>query len=573
MKLKRSDILIAAFAAAMAIFGGVEWLNWRLTVRMQEAEESVAHTHVVQASLNKLLSLLDEVESGARGFVVTGDPAFVEPFEGELKAVTEQQRSLEQLMHDAEQSARLSTLESLIAEGVAMSRRNVELRQNAGFDAARQQVASGRGKAVMDKIRAEFGRMDAREQTLLDQRSAAARRESNTTQRFTILGTSLSFVLLMAVFALVLSENRLRQRAQDQLERFFSLSLDMLCISSADGYFKRISPAFTQTLGWSVEEILARPFLDFVHPDDRAATLTEVERQVVAGETILQFENRYQHKDGSWRWLSWKSVPQPGGLMYATARDITDGKAAEEQIVQLNADLGVHATQLEAANKELESFAYSVSHDLRAPLRAMDGFSQALLEDYEGQLDPTGQGYLRRVRAGAQHMGQLIDDLLSLSLVTRSAMTFDHVNLTALARKVIAELLPDQAGRAVQWEVSDGLTGLGDTRLLHLALVNLLGNALKFTGRCEQARIEVGQQVHGVEHVFFVRDNGAGFDMAYADRLFGAFQRLHTPLEFPGTGIGLATAQRIIHRHGGRVWAEAQPGKGATFYFTLPTAE
>ena len=169
-------------------------------------------------------------------------------------------------------------------------------------------------------------------------------------------------------------------------------------------------------------------------------------------------------------------------------------------------------------------------------------------------------------------MGQLIDDLLSLSQVTRTEMTFDRVSLTVLARKVIAELRPQPAGRAVQWEVRDDLTARGDPRLLQIVLGNLLSNALKFTGQREHARIEFGRQDQGTEQVFFVRDNGAGFDMAHANRLFGAFQRLHSPHEFPGTGIGLATVQRVIHRHGGRVWAEAEPGKGATFYFTLPTA-
>ena len=367
-------------------------------------------------------------------------------------------------------------------------------------------------------------------------------------------------------------ERRVEERTAE-LNRFFTLSLDMLCIASADGYFKRISPAFTQTLGFSVEEILSRPFLDFVHPDDHSATLLEVEKQVAAGETVLNFQNRYRHKDGSWRWLSWKSMPQPGGLMYASARDVTERRQAEETIAQLNAELHAHATRLEGANKELESFAYSVSHDLRAPLRGMDGFSQALLEDYAGQVDATGQDYLRRIRGGAQRMGQLIDDLLELSRVTRSEMVWDPVDLTALAHKVIAELQPQQAGRAVEWDVSDPLTARGDLRLLQLVLENLLANALKFTGKSEHPRIEFGQVAHEAEPVFFVRDNGAGFDMAYANRLFGAFQRLHSPLEFPGTGIGLATVQRIIHRHGGRVWAEAKPGKGATFSFTLEAAK
>jgi PAS domain S-box-containing protein len=566
--------LLAGFVAALALLGVVAALNWHHAARTQETAAWVAHTHKVRDQLNKAVSSMQDVETGERGFVLTGTPAFLEPYHAAVASVATELRSLRTLTADnrGEQQV-LDVLELRITRMLDHSALVVQLRRDAGFAPAQAEVLSGRGKAVMDTIRAEFAQMDATEHTLLDQRSAANKRESDAAQRFTIVGTSLGFVLLIAVFALVLRQERLRQRAEDEVDRFFSVSLDMLCISSADGYFKRISPAFMKTLGWSVGEILARPFLDLVHPDDAAPTLREVERQVIAGEKVLHFDNRYQHKDGSWRWLSWNSMPQPGGLMYATARDITEQKQIGEQIIQLNADLRARATQLEAANKALESFAYSVSHDLRAPLRGMDGFSQALLEDYEGQLDATGRDYLRRVRAGAQQMGQLIDDLLSLSQVTRSGMAMQPVNLTALARKVIAELQPQQAGRAVHWEVSDPLTAHGDPRLLQIALVNLLANALKFTGKCAQARIEFGQQTQGAEQVWFVRDNGAGFDMTYADRLFGAFQRLHTSLEFPGTGIGLATVQRIIHRHGGRVWAEAQPGKGATFYFTIPTAE
>jgi PAS domain S-box-containing protein len=574
MKPTLHHTLLAGFVAALALIGIVAGLNWRHAVRTQETAEWVAHTHEVRYELNKVLSSLQDVETGERGFVLTGIPAFLEPYYAAVEGVAAKVRSLRTLTADnPDQRQILDMLEPLIKRKLDHSALVVQLRRDAGFAPAQALVVSGRGKVAMDAARAGIARMDAVEDKLLTERAATAQREIDTARRLTLAGSSLSFVLFIGVFALLLRENRLRQGAQVQRDRFFTLSLDGLCIAGTDGYFKHLSPAFSQTLGYTTEELLARPFLDFVHPDDRAATLAEMEK-LELGVPTLQFENRYQGKDGSWRLLSWKVQPVvKEGLLYATAHDITERKQAEETIVQLNADLRAHAAKLETANKELESFAYSVSHDLRAPLRGMDGFSQALLEDYEGQLDATGQDYLRRVRAGAQRMGQLIDDLLSLSLVTRSAMTLDAVNLTALARKVIAELQPHQAGRAVQWEVSDRLTARGDTRLLQLALVNLLANALKFTGKCEQARIEVGRRGQGAERVFFVRDNGAGFDMAYADRLFGAFQRLHTPLEFPGTGIGLATVQRIIHRHGGRVWAEAQPGKGATFYFTLPTAE
>lgn len=227
------------------------------------------------------------------------------------------------------------------------------------------------------------------------------------------------------------------------------------------------------------------------------------------------------------------------------------------------------AAQLEAANKELEAFSYSVSHDLRAPLRAIDGFSLALLEDYTGQLDAQGQDFLHRVRAGAQKMGQLIDDMLQLSRLTRGEMHIAPVNLSALALEIIEDLRRSDPTRRVEFLCAEGLDARGDERLLRAALSNLLNNAWKFTGKQLDARIEFDATATEDGPVFVVRDNGAGFDMAYAHKLFGAFQRLHRAEEFPGTGIGLAIVHRIIRRHGGNVWAEGAVGKGAAFYFTL----
>jgi signal transduction histidine kinase len=225
--------------------------------------------------------------------------------------------------------------------------------------------------------------------------------------------------------------------------------------------------------------------------------------------------------------------------------------------------------ELAAANNELEAFSYSVSHDLRAPLRSIDGFSQALLEDYADKLDVSGKNYLQRVRSATQRMSLLIDDLLNLSRVTRSEMRREAVDLSALAGSVMDELRKGDPGRGVRAVIADGLVAEGDSRLLRVVMENLLGNAWKYTSRHDGATIEFGLHQNGGRPVYFVRDDGAGFDATYADRLFGAFQRLHAATEFPGTGIGLATVQRIINRHGGKVWAEGAVERGAIFYFTL----
>jgi light-regulated signal transduction histidine kinase (bacteriophytochrome) len=264
-------------------------------------------------------------------------------------------------------------------------------------------------------------------------------------------------------------------------------------------------------------------------------------------------------------------------LAVVTVADITERKRAEQEIRQLNAELEQRVrertAQLEAANQELEAFAYSVSHDLRAPLRGIDGWSLALVEDYGGQLDGRACQYLNRVRSETQRMGALIDDLLQLSRVARAKLERQAVDLTSLAGAIAGRLKEASANREIEFLIMPELAATGDARLLAIALTNLLDNAAKFTGPRAKACVEVGQMRQNGERPFYVRDNGVGFNMTYAGTLFAAFQRLHKPSEFPGTGIGLATVQRVIARHGGRVWAEAKPDQGATFYFTIPAAE
>lgn len=242
---------------------------------------------------------------------------------------------------------------------------------------------------------------------------------------------------------------------------------------------------------------------------------------------------------------------------------------AEKEIRLLNENLKRRAAELEASNKELEAFSYSVSHDLRAPLRILDGFSQAVLEDYSDKLDATGKEFLKQIRNSSQLMARLIDDILNLARITRTEIRLQIVDLSNLAVEVTNELKLVYPGRKVDVVIQPDLKAYGDAHLLKIVLANLLGNAFKFTGRQPAARIEFGVTDRGGAAAYFVRDNGAGFDMAYVNKLFKPFQRLHHPDEFTGTGIGLASVQRIISRMGGKIWAEGEVGKGATFYFTL----
>ncbi len=316
-----------------------------------------------------------------------------------------------------------------------------------------------------------------------------------------------------------------------------------------------------------------------VHSVRLADSLRDNDLWVAREGKAVQFEESYPHGvGGSMRTYSSVKFPMRDneGQVYAIcgiSTDITERIIVEEKVRKLNADLEIRVHErtadIEASTRELDAFAYSVSHDLRAPLRSLNGFSQALLEDYSGVLDDTGKDYLRRIHRNVRNMGQMIDSLLSLSRATRADLNRGAIDLSALTSEIAAELSAADPGRDVTVEIADNLRCTGDPQLLRLVLRNLLGNARKFSAKTPCARIDVGQVDVDGEGVFFVRDNGAGFDMRYASKLFSAFQRLHSAADFEGTGVGLATVQRIVSRHGGRIFAEAEPGKGATFYFTL----
>ncbi|MBV8637724.1 MAG: PAS domain-containing protein [Candidatus Eremiobacteraeota bacterium] len=314
--------------------------------------------------------------------------------------------------------------------------------------------------------------------------------------------------------------------------------------------------------------VIGRSVVEFTPQFDRDGVALKSFKEALAHERAVTYETAIRD-----RWYEARLYPFATGVA-AYVRDVTPRKTEEERILHLNAELerrvAQRTQQLELANKELESFSYSVSHDLRAPLRAIDGFSQALAEDYAGALDDRARGYVDRVRRAAQRMADLIDALLRLAKVARAPISFDDVNLSALAQSVAQDCRDGEPERRVTVRIVEGLRAAGEPNLLQVLLQNLVGNAWKFTRHAAAASIEVGRNADGE---FFVRDNGAGFDMAYGNKLFGAFQRLHPADEYEGTGIGLATVARIVHRHGGAIRAEGAVGAGATFYFTLPASK
>jgi PAS domain S-box-containing protein len=390
------------------------------------------------------------------------------------------------------------------------------------------------------------------------------------------------------------------QRASDdQLRAFYELDLVGLAITSPEKGWVRVNHCLCQMLGYSEQDLRKMTWAQLTHPEDLAADIEQFSRILANEIDGYSLEKRFISRAG-------KIIPTQlvvrcthkanGEVDYVTAmvEDITERKCAEQEIRRLNADLEQRVVDrtanLDAAirnltgeiderkrveqallssNKELEAFSYSVAHDLRTPLRGIAGFARLIEEDYAANFDAEGKDALHRVQDAAQKMGRLIDDLLKLSSLTRAEMNAEAVDLSVLAGAVVDELMAGEPGRSATFEIPPQLEVRGDKRLLAVLLDNLLGNAWKFTAKRADARIELGVHAQDGKPAYYVRDNGVGFDMAHAVNLFRPFYRMHGAGEFPGTGIGLATVQRIVQSHGGRIWAEAAIGQGATFYFTL----
>jgi PAS domain S-box-containing protein len=372
------------------------------------------------------------------------------------------------------------------------------------------------------------------------------------------------------------------QQAQDKrhavartARSLIEASPDPLVTISPLGKITDVNKATEAATGVGREEMIGTDFAQYFTNAESASTGY---KRVLAEGLVRDYPLTIRDRSGRQMDVLYSATTyadESGELqgVFAAARDVTERKRAETEIRELNATLEQRVqertTELEAANKELSAFAYSVSHDLRSPLRTIDGFSRILEEDYGSRVDDEGRDSLHRVRAAAQKMGGLIDDLLKLSRLSRSEMTREQVDLSALTRGIAEELRTGDPARNVTFDIAPGLVVHGDKALLTILLDNLLGNAWKFTSKHPSARIEIGVTEKEGQSVYFVRDDGAGFDMAHVGTLFAPFQRLHGMAEFPGTGIGLATVQRVVQRHGGRAWAEGEVEKGATFYFTL----
>ena len=378
-----------------------------------------------------------------------------------------------------------------------------------------------------------------------------------------------------------LAEAALRDSEARYRSLFEQAGVGVVEMASETGRLLRVNAKICEILGYARAELEAMTFQELTHPEERARDAGQVERLRRGEQPCYAVEKRYLHKDGSTVWAALTVTPlwapgQPPTHLVSTIADITARKRAEAELQELTAGLerrvAERTADLQAANRELDAFAAAASHDLRGPLRAMNGFSQALLADFADALPGEARQYLDRIQDGARRLDEIIEGLLRLSRSSRDPLQREAVDLTALIHLIRQDLEAAEPDRQLTWQVEEGLTVRGDPRMLDSVMLNLLGNAWKYTLRTPEGRIEVHAEGEGPDRTICVADNGAGFDMAYAGRLFQPFQRLHRQDEFPGIGIGLATVQRILQRHGGTIRAEAAPGRGATFRLRLPAA-
>lgn len=546
----------------------------------------VDHTDQAISEATQVRFDLVSLQNGIRGFVIANNPYFLENYRSFEKNLSLDVDKLRATTSDnSEQQARINDLTIQIKAWQDWANQ-VITSENAHLNAS-SQVISGDGERSMrvlqDKISAVIGAEDSLRSERHRDVQASARRTILLAAVLTlVLGAFLTYFSRRQLLSLA----RIYQQSQDSISQYAaregaraaearyqqlvdSIKDYAIIMLDTHGNVTSWTSGAEKIKGYHASEIIGKHISTFYIPEDVHSGKAETELRVAAEEGRYEDESWRVRKDGTRFWANVVLFPlrDHNGIVTGYAkvtRDLTERKKIEDELRR-------NSVALTAANKELEAFSYAVSHDLRAPLRGIDGFSQALMEDYGNELNDEAKDYLRRIRSGVQRMGRLIDDLLNLSRLTRGKMVVGEVNLSQIAKDIVSELREREPSRDIEVKILDGLVTRGDIGLITAALENLISNAWKFSSKTQHSQIEFGSILMNGETVYFVRDNGAGFDMAYADKLFGAFQRLHHINDFQGTGIGLATVRRVVLRHGGNIWADSEVGKGATFYFTLNT--
>ncbi|HEY9044917.1 MAG TPA: CHASE3 domain-containing protein [Ohtaekwangia sp.] len=568
MKLYFQQRVIAGFLVAIVIISALAVYSYLNNRRSVQKSLSVAHSNEVLYHTEQVWSLIANQESAQRGYSITGDDVYLKPYRRTSEIIYEHLAGLRNLISDnVYQQRRAHLLEELIDRKLKFNQQLLRARQS-GFEEARVLHASLIGKKLMDDIYNVVRDMQNYEKALLKLRTdqqAGEIRSFNYTYAALLSATALLLVFvfitinrnLRARFFAEASSKTAARRIQDIYDNapcgYHSLD--------ANGVFIEINKTWLDWLRYDREEVVNKlRFSDILSPEN-AATFQNIFGAFKDKGIIRNAEFDIVRKDNT-------TFPI---LLNAAALYDDDGNFLKSRSTVIDYSERREANEkILALNRELEAFTYSVSHDLRAPLRSIDGYARILDEDYAAKLDDEGRRVLNVVMNNARRMGQLIDDLLDFSRIGRKEIVRGTVDMLQLVQSVSDEMLAHEEGRSIDVEFGALEPAIADLHLLKQVWVNLLSNAMKYTGKKERAFIQIASHKNGTEIIYSVRDNGAGFDMQYVHKLFGVFQRLHRAQDFQGTGVGLAIVHRIIARHGGRVWAEGKVNEGATFYFTLP---
>ncbi|EJM95681.1 CHASE3 domain-containing protein [Herbaspirillum sp. YR522] len=566
------------FSVALLLSIGVAAFAYSSMRVFEERAIWVQHTHTVLNTLEEAHSAFRDTVSSARGFALSGNDEYRGNFEAGVRQVNSLMHELRQLLRDnGPQLAQLQELEDLMRQRLTLARKLLEAQP-----VPIQSELLLAGKDLSDDIRARFMRMKGAENALLATRSQESATSATVTNLAVVGGSLLSILILLLVYRKLKREVGRRIEAQQKAQAYLDDIEDLYnhapcgyhSIDEHTGKIVKINDTELKWLGYTRDAVVGRlTHADLLTPESEQRYLDELLPLFLSTREIQGVDLTYRRADGSTFTALINATATPardgGGVVSRTVMyDISERKRAEEEIKGLNADLKRQALHLHSVNKELESFSYSVSHDLRAPLRAISGYAMILEEDYAEALDEKGREQLQVIRRNVKKMDELINDLLKLAKSTTGELTLERFSMDEPVAQVIAGLKRENPDVEFDVAAMDGV--VANRGLITQVWENLLSNAVKFSSKNEHPKVSVTVRTEGEEIIYGVHDNGVGFDMRYAHKLFGTFQRLHRQEEYAGTGIGLALVQRIVIRHTGRVWAEGKPKEGASFYFSLP---
>lgn len=581
-------LMLAGFIAVISLTLVISVYSIYYNAELIDSSRLVEHTHKVIHETDQTLSLAKDIENNARGYVMFNDSTYLEHAVNAGNSIFIHVKASQKLTTDnPSQQVRIDSLSALITKQIDFSNRLVQSRKREGFEAAYRMILTLKGRMFTDQIKKLTAEIQQEENGLLTERqkkNIASISAFNYAFRTLLI---FLIILLVAIFFIIRYNLMKRKKAEkqnkeseEQIQTIFKFAPDAVITMDGDGRIANWNPKAETLFGWSVEEVIGKPLSDIIIPRRyRDAHKHGLRHFIHSGEGPLlnkQVEVQALHKNGNEVDIALSISPttvKEKHLFVGFVRDITEQKAAQERIILLNADLTQNNDKLEAANKELDAFSYSVSHDLRAPLRAIHGYTKMLSEDYVDKFDDDAKQMMDAVLRNAGKMGRLIDELLAFSRLGKKNLQITTLDMTKLATTVVNDIRYSLRFIKANIVILPLHPANGDAGLVSQVFANLISNAIKYSGLKDSPEIEIGWRKEGSKPVYYVKDNGVGFDMRYYDKLFGVFQRLHRDEEFEGTGVGLALVRRIITRHGGNVWAEAEIDKGATFYFSLNNNE